>query len=330
VKSDVAPPAFSVGDQFPHQPSTEEFWNESMLLYWYDDVAGAGGFHRIGYQPNRGAANYQCGVSTLDGQRFRRTAPRIDLGGTERREQGYRLDDFVEVCYGEAGTRWTAACEDFEMNLLCRDFLPRYDSAAIWRVDNEITRNMSSAHYEVPGRVTGEVRVGARRYSVSCLAYRDHSWGVRKWSVVSAYRWFTGNLGPDFSWTYAPTMGPDGSAFTAGYVYDCGHIERIARGDLVVLQELDGLSARGAQATLETPSGRRYQIELSAMDGITMEIEGHLSCFALGTMRVGERVGVGVCEVYNNVRQGKVRPPFLLGAAMENGLSSRRRVGTLW
>jgi hypothetical protein len=321
-------PSYTRQDAYPHDPSSDTYWNESMYVLWYDDVAGAAGFHRLGYQPNRGIANYQCGISTREGVRFRRTRPRLELSGDERRATGYRIDDFVEVAYHDDGLTWTSKSDELDFEVTFTDFMPPYKAGDLWGSDEyPLLTKMFQHHYQLSGWVTGSVRIGERRLDLSCLGYRDHSWGVREWTLLGPYRCFTAQFGPDLSLSYNTFLGTDGKRFTFGHLYRDGEVSRIRRGDIVTHQEFDGIGVRGTVITFETATGARYRVELEALDNVLLEVDSHLAPFALGTARMAGRIGIGACETFNGGHAE--RPTYLPGAALTDGISRYVPFGTL-
>ena len=40
-------------DEVPHTPGKQEYWQESVVLIWWDPKNAVGGYYRIGHEPNR-------------------------------------------------------------------------------------------------------------------------------------------------------------------------------------------------------------------------------------------------------------------------------------
>jgi hypothetical protein len=322
---------YSDDDVQPHTPSDAHLWNESMYLVWYDDVAGAGGFHRFGYQPNRGTVNYQLGISTRSGCRYRRTRPLTPGNGRERVDGGFAIDDFLTVLHRPNGVRWQTQDEHLQFDIVFEDFMPRYKAPELWGFrsskESVLDANISD-HYQLSGRVTGTCRLDDELIDISCLGYRDHSWGVRDWSVLAPFRCFTAQFGPDLAVSYNTMIGGDDRRLTIGHVYRSGTVTRITRGDLVVLQEFDGITSRGSHAVVETADGMRLTIELEALDNVALEADEFRSLFAVGSARMGSRTGIGSCEVFNGVA-AMPTPAYVEGAALVDGVSRYQPFGTL-
>ena len=315
------PHCYPARDVRPHDPGPEPLWNESSLLYWVDLEQGLVGFHRYGYQPNRGRANYQVAVCSTDGARFRSCEKDLVLRGDERRSDGYAIGDLA-VSHTDGVSHWRFQDADCTLDLRFEEFLPRIRTTAAWGFQNSAVQEDAANHYEVPGTVTGRVRLGRRDAVVACLGYRDHSWGNRSWSFTS-HRWFTGAFGPDFNFSIATAIAPAVGYFQGGYVAKDGVIDPMIVADVLVYGEDDGITARGGCVVCETKHFGRFAIEVETLDCVLLEVDHHLGCEALSRVICDGRIGIGNLECSNNPRQGRASPSLVLGAATENGLSHR-------
>jgi len=306
----------------PHDPGPEPLWNESGLLHWVDLEQGIAGFHRFGVQPNRGQANYQFGLSTRDGLRFRRSFSTLPIDRCQRRADGYEFDDFLRVANAPGRSHWRARDPDCEVDLLLEEFLPRIRTIDAWGFENESVRQDAANHYEVAGTLRGSVRIGDRSCEVDCLGYRDHSWGDRQWGF-SNHRWFTGSFGPDFSFSIATAVTHVAGYFQGGYVAKDGVVDPMLRADVLVSLEDDGLTTRGGRVVCDTKSFGRFEFDVETLDCILLETDHHIGSEALSKVVCGGRVGTCDLEVSNNPRGGSAAPSLVLGAASQNGLSRR-------
>lgn len=306
----------------PHDPGPEPLWNESTLLHWVDLERGVGGFHRLGVQPNRGTTNYQVGVFTHDGLRFRRSSAGMPLRGDERREDGFSIDDLLRVGNSDGLSHWLVSDPDCEVDLQLEEFLPRIRTIAAWGFENEAVREDAADHYEVAGRLRGRVCIGDEDFEIDCLGYRDHSWGNRSWGF-SNHRWFCGSFGSDFSFSVATAVSAPVGYFQGGYVARDGVIDPMRWADVLVELEDDGITARGGRVAIETERFGRFDFEVEAMDCVLLESDHHIGCETLGRVRCGDRVGSCDLELSNNPRGGTEAPPVILGAPVAEGLSRR-------
>jgi hypothetical protein len=316
------PSCYPARDCLPHDASNEPLWNESGLLHWVDLDNGLAGFHRFGYQPNRGQANYQVGVCTQEGLRFRRAEKSLPLRGDERRDGGYSLDERLHVAHSDGSSHWRFDDADCEIDLRLEEFLPRIRTIDAWGFENQAVRQDAADHYEVAGTVRGRVRVANQEYRVSCLGYRDHSWGNRSWSF-SSHRWFTGSFGADFSFSIATAIAPSVGYFQGGYVAKDGIVDPMTRADVLVYAEDDGITTRGGRIVCDTKHFGRFTFEVETLDCVLLEADHHIGCEALSKVVCDGRIGTCDLESSNNPRDGRAAPTLILGAAVENGLTRR-------
>jgi hypothetical protein len=178
-------------------------------------------------------------------------------------------------------------------------------------------------HFEVSGRVRGTVQAGRRRWEVDGLFHRDRSWGIRHWSTVLASRWCVGTVGPELSFSLAAYVSDKGNVNRAGYAVRHGRAEALRDIDVVVHQEVDGLSFRGASARARLSDGSALAIESEVVDGAVYESRSSLLVQGIGPALANGRSGFTDVEVLNNLRQGSARPPVLVRAWMGDGLDER-------
>lgn len=309
-------------DCLPHDPGPELNWNESSLLHWYDLTRGVAGFLRFGYQPRLGIANYQIGLCMSDGTRFRRSRKAIPLSGGERASEGYSIDACLHVANKEGRSRWKVLDPACELELEMAEYVPRIKTTAAWGFENEVSRADAADHYEVAGFLNGTVRIGRERHQISCLGYRDHSWGPRSWAFAN-HRFFSGSFGPDFTYSIATVIAPRVGYFQGGYIAKDGIVAPTMRADVVVQIEDDGITCRGGTIVCDTRRLGRFRFEVEAIDCVLLETDHHISAEALSRVICGERVGTGNLEVSQNPRDGRSMPPVIIGAAVEDGITKR-------
>ena len=102
---------YSDADEGPHERGTDQHWQESVLMSWYDCKAGIGGLQRIGHEPNKdaGHAVLWSNIFLTDGTRYRRFDRNLPL----------TAEDISRDSFGAAGTH---------------RFI--YDGLPKWRIDD--------------------------------------------------------------------------------------------------------------------------------------------------------------------------------------------------
>lgn len=202
-------------DEYPHAPTGEPHFNESVYCNGFDHRSGVGGWMRLGNRVNEGYAELSVCLYLPGGRiacQFQRpditTNARFDAGGLSY-AVGHPLHD-VEMNYrGEL-----LLLDDPD---LLRDPKRMFDEARRIPGSVRLTQaaaspphggipdksdvepmygwNFSLGHFNQHTTVSGAIEVGDERFTIEGGGWRDHSWGPRLWQNIYFYRLFLANLG---------------------------------------------------------------------------------------------------------------------------------------
>lgn len=292
-----------LAQELAHEPDpSSDIWQESLVLLWYDDDNGIGGFHRVGHTPNRGTSNVWAGIWTADGPRYRNNAQGLPLSPADREPPIYRagvqtftFDDRLHVAIED---------DDVQVELEMEDF---FGFDWVWRhaERTQLEAETVPNHLEGSGRVRGVVRLGGKEYKVDALGQRDHSWGPRDWSMVGAHRWIVGTCGPELSYSLIVMISRDGQKMTAGTVTEGSTMRRSKDIDIVTQLDFDGHNGRGGTAVVRFDTGPDVTLECEAVCGFTFTQDdfGYTETDLLCRVRSGDG-HVGFCDFeYSNARR---------------------------
>ncbi|KAH7142146.1 hypothetical protein EDB81DRAFT_797940 [Dactylonectria macrodidyma] len=187
--------------------------------------------------------------------------------------------------------------------------------------------DFATAHFDVPGRVTGELKMAGQTYDIDGLSLRDHAWGNRDWGD-SAYghRWLVGTAGEQFSFiavSWHATAGDRVANF--GWVVRDGAVTLARETDILVLMEVDSCTIRGGRLKMVLTTGEELDIEMEAAAPKASV------CWHLG-MACVDRICTFKCkqngvqgfanvESTSNIQLGTRRPRTLVGGVIENGFT---------
>jgi len=312
-------PVFSEADDRPHRPDDDPLWQESSLFVWHDREAGVGGFWRLGQEPVVGAVNSCFGVFTHDGLRFRSNVTGAPLAPADRGEAHMGWGPHLRVLF-DGGAHIAADFPDCAADLHFADFHPRFDYHAIAMPGRKLAG--AAHHFEVSGRMTGRIRIGARELTIEALGYRDRSWARRDWSTSRGTRWWPCVFGPDLT-THIIHLVHDGRILKVGYVWRDGETIAIVDSDVVVELESDALTPRAGRGVLHLANGDTLEVACDRSDAILMHVRGYTAVETIGTARMGDRVGLSNLEVSSNAGGGSALPLCTLGSNATGGLSRR-------
>jgi hypothetical protein len=311
---------FSEKDEGTHAASEHPLWQESVLLHWYDQAQGIGGRHRIGHEPNNhgGKAAIWSYVFDHSGWQYRRCGE-TTLAAGDRLPNGFIAGAALRFIYEDGAAKWFVQDGPLDARIECRNLFPLIDP---FPVGDELAAKRFPHHFEVAGRVTGQVKYKDRTIAVNGYGYRDHSWGARDWeNGMLNHRWFTGTLGDELSFAAITAQAASGKLVRVGYVRRNGKTLLPRSIDVIAHIEPDGLTHRGGEIWFTLDDGEVINIRFTARAGVLFQrgtvVMVEILCDAEGH---GMK---GYCdaEISTNPRNGKGPVQLALNATMTDGFS---------
>lgn len=239
-------------DEFPHAPSAEQHFNESVYMNAFDHVRGMGGWMRLGNRVNEGYAELSVCLYLPDGRiacQFQRPAisanDRFDAGGlsvevlaplhrVRMRYAGELMlvhdPDLLRTprkLFAEAERVQAEVVWDHEATSPAHGGIPRDDHSPTL-----YGRDFSLGHFNQHTRVSGHIRAGEEQWPVEGYGWRDHSWGPRYWQNILFDRLFMANFGPDRGLMLLKIANNDGQVRRGGVLQFDGDYEEILDLDL--------------------------------------------------------------------------------------------------
>ncbi len=312
--------SFSESDELLHPASDNPLWQESVLLHWYDQAQGIGGFHRLGHEPNNqgGRAAIWSFVFDRKGWQYRRCGEAV-LSPADRLANGFRAGKLLRFSYGGGTAHWAVDDGAVQVQLACENLYPIADP---FPKADEVAAKRFPHHFEVAGRITGTVTYEGRSVRVQGHGYRDHSWGARDWGGgMPNHRWFTGTLGDELSFAAITAQAPSGNISRVGYIHRNGKVIHAKTVDVVAHIEPDGLTHRGGELTITLPDDEQVHVRFKARAGVLFQ-RGNI--VMVETICDAEGHGLkGYCdaEISSNPRAGKGPVLRSLNAATHDGFA---------
>lgn len=244
-------------DEFPHTPSAERHFNESVYVNAFDHRNGVGGWLRLGNRANEGYAELAVCLFLPDGRiacQFQRPTitdnTRFEAGGMR-----YSIDD----PHRQVTMRYTgevmlvadrglfrdakrmfkeaprAACE---LEWVHRGCSPIHGGLPVSAEQQTMFgRDFSLGHFNQHTVVSSRLRIGDETFDFDGFGWRDHSWGPRLWQNILFDRGFYVSFGADRGFTLLKIANRDGAVRRAGVLFVDGAYEPIT--DLDVFTEWD-------------------------------------------------------------------------------------------
>jgi hypothetical protein len=313
-------PIFDAKEEGTHMPTDNDpSFQESALFAWYDLKSGLGGFWRIGQEAVAGALNSCFGMFTADGLRFRSNVTGVPMAAADRGETHMGWGKVLRADLSQLAIK--ADFPDCEASLKFSDFHPRYHHYPL--VNIPVSTEQHGHHFECSGRMTGRVRVGNSELEVDALAYRDRSWGPRRWGTMRATRWWPFVFGPDLCGNILAVVDESGYRGCRGYIIRDGVPYAVAEGDVAVTLDYDAIGPRSGYAPFVLENGEKMELHHERKDGIVLHVRGYTAVESIGLARWGDRVGMSDLEVCTNPTGGTKPPVMTLNANNGDGLSRR-------
>ncbi len=239
-------------DEFPHPPTAEPNFNESVYMNAFDPLRRMGGWMRLGNRVNEGYAELSVCLYLPDGRiacQFQRPAlahnEALDAGGlrVEVHEPLQRLDMrydgelmviddpdllrspkrlFAEAKRAPGLVRWQHV-----------GVSPVHGGVPADPRDQTLYgRDFSLGHFNQHTRVSGEIRIGNETWPVDGCGWRDHSWGPRYWQNILFDRLYVANFGPERGIMLLKIANRDGAVRRGGVLQIGDRYEEITDLDL--------------------------------------------------------------------------------------------------
>jgi hypothetical protein len=313
----------TVEDEGLHPAGDDPDWQESVYLAWRDARAGLGGNHRIGNEATRGTANLWCGVYADDGTRFRHNGEdlpleRLELVGLAAGPQCLYHD-------GE-GLRFVLDGDGCHAEFEIEDDLGTFtvSSPQAFAGSSGAAGTIFSNNFHCACRVRGTVQLDGRVVAVDGHAWRDHSWGVRRWDSFLVSRSFGGSCG-GLEFRYASMVGANGTFFRYGGLTRDGEAVAVERSEMLVHVDDDSIRCAAAEVRYELVGGATTTVRIDVIGGMIGATRQRYGWESVGDVSVdGVGGGWGFLEVNSNPRNGDQPPAFVLAEALTNGVLHRQ------
>lgn len=168
-------------------------------LYGMIKTKKVGGFHRIGHEPHVEDGGRVVLWNVLVGpEGMQKRVQYVPLRKEDLLESGGfgGGDDTCRCEYIDGEHIWTIKEDGVTARLAFKDFGPNVDCFPKRGIMKE---GFSTVHFDIPGTVSGTMKMKGSEYIIKGLGIRDHGWGPRDWSTVYSHRWAVGTCGPEFS-----------------------------------------------------------------------------------------------------------------------------------
>lgn len=311
-------------DELPHAQTSDPNWQESVVIYLFDEEQQCYVFFRLGHEPNNKAGG-PGGTAVIwaniwAGGKYYKYYDDVALSPQDRLPNGFASGERIRYEYVDGNHHWTVKDGDISADLTMTDWFPAFD---YWPARHNLDE-IASRHQEGTGTITGTIRFQGKTFKIKKgIGHRDHSWGPRRWNAMLTHRWIPAIFGKDFISHALTMLTDDGRLESFGFVIRDGKFYVPTETVVGCLVESDGLTNRGGNVIYTMPSGEKLEIVFWNIVPGGFSFHGDYPCFdPISTVTCGDRKGFGVMECGNNTMKGGVRPKqdILVSGYIDNGV----------
>lgn len=306
-------------EEGPHPAPEHEFWQESVVLVWWDKHNRVGGYHRIGHEPNtrEGPIISLCNNIFTPEWALKRDDV-LPLREEDRLANGFGTSD--GSCRFEYTDHaiWTINDQGVTAELHAYDI---HNPVDIYPKSGSLGEEIAPNHMEVASTVKGQLSIKGKHYDIDGLAFRDHGWGIRVWDVFLSHRWIAGVFDDEMSFLAMTFVGTDDKLVSLGCLFRDGKLTYTDNLEIITYMDSDGLTHKGGHVTMTLTTGEVLEIECTPIQkGVMTWVHGVTVVDTLCTTRMGDLQGFCDFELSNNPMNGKRRPVVGINAHVTNGL----------
>jgi hypothetical protein len=305
-------------DEMPHEPGTDENWQESFVVIWMDMEQRVGGLFRLGHEPNYkgGQAQFMINIFSPAGV-FHRTCT-APLRPQDRLKNGFvNGEDTLRYEYDKK-IHWTLNDDSVSAKLEVDAFVPAIDAHRREGGDNALS--YTGNHVDAACGVSGTVTVKGTTYQVKGMGVRDHGWGNRDWNSLLSHRWNLGTFDKDNSFVAQTFLTTQNKLARFGWVIRDGQVIMADHVDVDAIIGLDGASNRGGHTRMTLTTGEVLEATFEPVYPCIASQIRQTNCIdSICRVTWGDRVGFGVFETTCNQQGGSARPTVFDGAIAADG-----------
>tara|TARA_B110000211_G_C14092909_1_gene560339 strand:- start:5749 stop:6726 length:978 start_codon:yes stop_codon:yes gene_type:complete len=309
-------------DECPHEPGTEEYWQESWAFFVWDTIQEVYVFLRLSQVPNKDGGQSTVWLNAWTPEyTFHHSNDALPFG--ERTKTS--LTSGQNLCRYEydGNHNWQVNHSEVSMNLVMKD---KHAGMDFWtKNDDTMASNIAREHTESNGPVTGTVTVKGKSYEINGTGWRDHSWSHRDWNIFRVHRGFMA-IFEDMSIYSFSLVNSAGELVRNAVINREGQPpEGISDYEITAYMSEDGVSNKGGTLAI-TIDGERQLIEFEPVGKASVSMIYHFPCVDTPCkVRMGDKVGVGFSETSHRTQGGTERPRIFPSThgIIDNGLHKR-------
>ncbi|NYT03968.1 MAG: hypothetical protein GKC00_04580 [Candidatus Methanofastidiosa archaeon] len=257
-----------------HEKKDHVEWNESFYFSFYDKANDICAFMRIGLKPNKPLKNMFCFFMLPDGSyiglkeddkydsdtlsaknlTFKKIQPEKEWNLTfDGKLLDFSSKKPVDVSFNF----------DFES---LNDIFDYRDCVSGFK--EKISQSVASEHLEQFGKATGDLKIAEKKYRISGLGERDHSWGIRDWNAPKMWIWLTCQFSEEVALNVTKLVVSEGEV-DAGFVHIGGENLPIMKATINTNYNQDG-SPNSFKMELMDKKGDLHKVDAKIIKNVKL------------------------------------------------------------
>ncbi|MBY4575613.1 hypothetical protein ACN94_18830 [Gordonia paraffinivorans] len=168
------------------------------------------------------------------------------------------------------------------------------------RVKDDLSGSAAyTGHFDMTGKVTGEMVLHGRKYAIDALSTMDHSWGTREERQLGTMTWLQAHFNHDLAihsmFSFDPTIGPGQQVvgdITHGYIMEKGRGIGLKEGTATINRT--GMYADTIDLNLLDAEDRVWKLSGDAQTQFPCQFwPGSMAFMVMPKWRMGDLTGYG-------------------------------------
>lgn len=157
-------------------------------------------------------------------------------------------------------------------------------------------KSLATQHIEQAGIFQGSITVNGKKIRFGpSFGHRDHSWGIRNWSLVNNYWLFSCTFGEDRAFNlWRGTIGNKG--FHKGYILDSGENIDIISSKFKGYYKSDKKEPKGCEILFIDENNKKHNVKCKVVSSVPIPLPGCIVYETIARMEYDKYTGYGLLE----------------------------------
>jgi hypothetical protein len=158
------------------------------------------------------------------------------------------------------------------------------------------SRMLFSQHIEQAGIFAGEIELNSDKIDFGpSPGHRDHSWGIRNWSLIDSYWLFSGTFGKDHAFNLWKGSS-QGKPFHNGYYFKSERNLEILSSEIKGQYIGNKREPKGSEITFKDEEGEKHNVKCQVICSVPIPLTRCIVYETIARMELDNEMGFGLLE----------------------------------